>query len=95
MPIHVRQHLPNFVDIDRQADTDVKRIDDVLAIPWIASWAHDPGFHRYSVSVDHDRHLLMAEYDEGRHWHVIAYLTSSERDFAMTLPEWHPVNLTA
>ena len=92
MPIHVRQHLPGFVDIDPQPEVDVAGIDEVLAIPWIASWTTAPTFHRWSVSSDERRHMLMAEMKHGTSWHVVAYLTS---DTPIALPEWRPVDVTA
>jgi hypothetical protein len=45
MTIHVRQHLPGFVEIDRQPSVEVSSLEDVLAIPWIASWAQSHPAH--------------------------------------------------
>ena len=88
MKIHARQHLPNFVDIDRQPSVEVSSLEELLAVPWIASWATDSTtpLYRWSQSSDHDRLLLMAEYKNGDEFYVVAYLTSDE---PLSLPEWH------
>lgn len=34
-----RQHIPNFVDIDREPDTEFSSVDELLALPKVKQWA--------------------------------------------------------
>lgn len=92
MKIHARQHIPDFVDTDTRHRAVVSSVEELLAVPWIAAWATDDlvakdgvvsvrPFHRWSLSDNH----LMAEYDGGDHFWVVAYLTSDE---PIPLPKW-------
>jgi hypothetical protein len=91
MTIEVVQHIPAFVNREDPparivAETQAK----LLAHPAIAAWREDPGFYRFSLSNDDGyRPLLMAEFNEGRNWWVVGYITVG-REY-LTLPEWKPV----
>jgi hypothetical protein len=86
--VEVRQHIPNFCS---GADPQTMRVEswqEVRRLDWVDLWSKDPGFHRYSV----DRHcyprpLLMAEFNGGREWYVLAYLSEDLRE----LPAWKPM----
>jgi len=97
MKIHACQHVPAFVDgVDRR-EADVDSLAALLAVPWIARWAEDDlvardgvvsvrPFYRWSLS-DHGtgRQILMAEYEQGDHFWVVAFVTSDE---PLDLPAW-------
>jgi hypothetical protein len=87
-----RQHVPNFVDIDEDQKEagEFHSQEELLAHPWIASWAQEKGFFRYSLSPQgrgYETHL-MAEFDEGKKWWVLGYLSDTE---GLSLPKWKPV----
>jgi hypothetical protein len=97
----IRQHVPNFVDIDRYKirSKEFNTQEELLAIPWVASNTKDEGFYRFSVDVSYTpalpalgraattRYYLMAERDNGLWWWVIGYLDSLE---GIDLPKWEP-----
>lgn len=85
----IRQHVPGFVDLGdeepRHAEYSTK--EELLQIPWVASYmtryehpAVKP-FHRWSLSD----HWLMAEFDEGREFWVVGFLSDP---IAIDLPQW-------
>lgn len=93
--ITARQHRPAFVDTDDplQAAT-VPTLEALLAVPWIARFGQDDvvanakgtyrrQFFRWSLA---DGDTLMAEYEDGDHFWVVAFLTS---DDLIPLPAWH------
>jgi len=53
---------------------------DPLSVPWVASWARDPKFHRFSVSKPN----LMAELDGGKTWWVVGIIDGGTPE----LPTW-------
>jgi hypothetical protein len=97
MTIRVRQHIPGFVDTHPPYSTEVDSLAALLAIPWIASWAHDDlvakdghvsvrPFYRWSVADrGTSRQTLMAEFENGDHFWVVAFLDS---DQPIDLPDW-------
>ena len=89
--MEIRQHIPAFVDgIDPGRARFASRAE-LLAIPWVESWARDPGFHRFSLSVyNQETTLLMAESEDGAKWHVVGYLDAPDAHM-LDLPKWvHP-----
>lgn len=81
----VRRYRPAFFSGFEDEQAKANTLDELTAIPWVASWTQDDQFHRLSVARND---LLMAELDGGQHWHVVAILDGST-DFG--LPEWsHP-----
>ena len=92
------QHIPNWSDGLVPKRNVVASVADLLALPWIASWGQDDlvaskgvvsvrPFHRWSVAdPGTSRQTLMAEFANGDHFRVVAFLTSDE---PIALPEWH------
>jgi len=80
----VKRYRPAFFSGFDDEEAEANTLDELTAIPWVKSWSEDERFYRYSVSRGD---LLMAENDQGRHWHVVAILDGSA-DFG--LPEWKP-----
>jgi hypothetical protein len=83
--MHVRQHIPNSVSGVERAIAEVSSTEELLALPWVVSRTTIPKFYRFSVNRDDDEDTLMAEYDEGRSWWVVAFV-----DGRLDLPEWTP-----
>lgn len=90
--ITLHEHVPGFVDANPRSAV-VSSLDELVAVPWIEKWPStiaDAGLPwlRYSV-VRRGGNKLMAEYNEGRRWWVIAVLPDELPDW-LTLPEWEP-----
>lgn len=94
--IRVRQHVPGYCDGVTPRDATAATTAELLAVPWIATcvegewfarngllWARP--FHRFSVTRDSSP-TLIAEYDNGDHWRVLAYIL--EGAVLVELPEW-------
>jgi hypothetical protein len=88
------QHVPNFVEQrpgHHYEDGEFNTQEELLAFPAIARWAQPfdgKPFHRWSMALETNRTLLMAEYDEGRHWWVVGFITDGREE--LTLPQWEP-----
>jgi hypothetical protein len=91
MTIAVRQHVPGWASIEPR-EVVVETVADLLAVPWIASWATAPTFYRFTLS-DYRYVMasadwggrLMAELEAGFVWWVIAHVRGDRID---ALPEW-------
>jgi hypothetical protein len=84
-PMRVRQHIPAFFQAEGHV-SDAETTADVLTLPWVKSWENNfngTQFHRWSQV---DGNTLMAEYDQGRHWWVVAFV-----DGVLDLPKWEYV----
>jgi hypothetical protein len=62
-------------------------MEEFLAIDWVKRITEKEGFHQFSLSEDELGHPLhvMAEFEEGRTWHVKAYVSDPE---GLDLPQW-------
>jgi hypothetical protein len=76
--------------------SEARTLPALLATPWVAEVMAWPGFHRWSIGTAQlrapwDRSeaipVLMAEFDEGRRWHVIGGLECPD---LYDLPKWEP-----
>lgn len=87
--IEVRQYLPAFADGQRPQRAICATFDDVRRLEWVRRWEifglNNSAFFRWSLG---DGDLLMAEFDEGRQWWVVAYLRGDRLDGQ--LPAWTP-----
>lgn len=79
------QHRPAYFSGFENEESKFNSLEELLNIQWIKNWKDHDNFHRFSIS-DYD---LMAEFNEGKEWWVIAYLDdiSTLKD----LPIWKPV----
>lgn len=55
--MHIKQHIPNFVDGVDPEHADFSTLEELLAIPFVHQWTRHPvrdepdkGFHRFSIS---------------------------------------------
>lgn len=98
--IYATQHVPGFVGSEGGKSAVAPTITDLLAVPWIAHWMRNDlltstgeevatlAFHRWSLADrGSDRQMLMAEYDRGARWYVIAFVRSAA---PIALPDWQP-----
>lgn len=83
--IRLHRYIPTFVEHRGELDAvaTVENVAAMLALPWVASWKNDPRFHRFSYN---DRNL-MAEFDGGKVWHVVAVIEEGDVP-AAELPDW-------
>lgn len=88
--MRVREHIPGFVTGFEAQTADVDSVDALLALDWIKRWDAPLQwpFHRFSVAGG-EGNTIMAEYDEGRRWYVVAYLPDELPEW-LTLPKWEP-----
>lgn len=85
----IRQHIPSFIGSGPDAQqADYRTVSELLAIPFVARWATDSNFHRFSQSQlwKDGQVILLAEQDGGKKWWVIGYL--SEPINAANMPLW-------
>jgi hypothetical protein len=88
--VNVTQHIPTFIEGDA-ATAEVHTLAGLLALPWIERWLFQPDFYRPALirrnGLGPD--LLIAEFEGGAHWYVIAYLYGEDvARLTVGLPEW-------
>jgi len=90
----VIKHIPTCCDEYIQDTQEYTSIEELLAIPWIASWKDIPTFYRFSISYEayplRDASIarLMAEFKDGYEWWVIAHLPNYKAFLLLDLPKW-------
>ncbi len=84
MVITAREHIPPYCSGVESRTDSVSSVEELLALPWVARFRmmSPQTFYQFSLS-DHRR--LMAEYDTGKEFWVVAYLSSDE---PIDLPEF-------
>lgn len=80
----VRQHIPGFLTGHEPVVAEFDTLEELLAVPFVAHWKSNPGFHRFSMNVEVGLSYLMAEYHNGKEWWVVGYLSGS----IPGLPRW-------
>lgn len=93
----IDQHLPAFVDADRQS-VQVQSKEDLLDIGFVKRFAERPAFHQFAASgIETDPKTgklyitLVAELDEGYEWFVVGYVYANlERLTGLDFPLWTP-----
>jgi hypothetical protein len=72
---HIRQHIPNSVDIGDPKEVDFTTTEELLNIEWVKGFKDNyPDFYMWGISKE----LLMATYDSGRKWWAVGYLSRPE-----------------
>ena len=91
------QYRPAYFSGVENLDVPFDTIDELLAIPFVANFAKNPTFYRFSVLNEDGgwngwngrayppKTTLMAEFEDGKVWRVVAFC-----DERVNLPEWHP-----
>lgn len=92
----IRQHIPASMDFDRESDTNINSVEEILNLPWVKRWEDAPDFLFFCYKdYGHINRpgapdkLLMVQMN-GYHW-VLAYLFPDD-NFEMTLPEWDGIH---
>ncbi len=78
----VKQHIPNTVSGVEPETGNFSNIEDLQVIPFIKRYMEMLEFTQLSVA-DNGK-ILMAEYDNGKHWWCIGYFETPVND----LPKW-------
>lgn len=78
------RHIPGFVEADasERYSVEFQTEEELLSVPWIASWA-DENLFRFSVARSKESTSLMAELKDG-HFYVVAHLDGD----IPSLPTW-------
>jgi hypothetical protein len=72
--VTIRPHLPGFVDTPPSLPAVFTNLDELRLVPFVARWAAQPEFSRFTVHPYDGDPLLVAEMTSGEHW-VIGYLS--------------------
>jgi hypothetical protein len=93
--IKYRQHRPTFFEGFENLEGEVANLEELLKLEFITNFTQTPGFHRFSrgTEVDSPEHhgilcTLMAEYQGGYEWWVVAYLWPGTAEELAGLPRW-------
>jgi len=80
----IRQHIPNFVDLDEYPEEiEFSTLNELLEIPFVKSKTKYDDFLKFSISDNH----LMVEFDEGKTWYVVGSIDDVTN---IDLPNWEP-----
>ena len=88
--MQVHQHIPSFVDGITPIEAEVNTLAELEALEFVERWKKRATFHRLSIHWDYadHTHLLMAEFEEGRRWWVVAKLIGEDAQMCAPLPGW-------
>jgi 6-phosphogluconolactonase/glucosamine-6-phosphate isomerase/deaminase len=85
----IKQHIAAFVDRRKALTAEYIDVKSLLNIGFVKKYSEEAGFYKYSLTentIEHsDEIVLMAEFDNGKKWQVVGYLSDKIR-----LPEWKP-----
>jgi hypothetical protein len=85
----IKQYVSAFTDRRNALTVDYFDIKSLLNINFVKHYSEQENFFRYSITenvVEHsDEIVLMAEFNNGKNWYIVGYLSDKVR-----LPEWKP-----
>lgn len=85
--ITVRQYRPAYFSGFEKEEHEVAVPSAIREIEFIKNFQEMPDFHRFSVAENGPTQcLLVAEYEEGFKWYVVAVMPSA--DFSLLLTEF-------
>lgn len=81
--IHLREHIPGFIELGGPRQADAETTKQLVAIPWVRAWLGVADDAHFVISDD----TLMVECTRyGRPWWwVIGYLSG---ELVVELPRW-------
>jgi hypothetical protein len=88
------QYRPNFFSGFEQEQNNFDNTQKLLNIEWVKSFSNHDNFHRFSLSRDENKyggkpqHSLMAEYNNGFEWWVVAMIRDENISGIDDIPEW-------
>jgi len=90
--LKVTEHHPAYVEGFPRWQGEVKSLLELVNIKFIERWVMQPNFYRLSLSRNphgtSNYHLLMAEFDGGKVWWVVAKLEGEDLSPFSGLPSW-------
>ena len=66
-------------------------LEELINTSWVISFSNHPNFYRFSIDRKYapsSNINLMAEYDNGRNWYVVAIISEYDLELLKGLPEW-------
>jgi hypothetical protein len=91
--VKVTEYHPAFVESSEIWQGEIKSLPELVKIKFIERWICEPNFYRLSLSRNPhgtpNYHLLMAEFDRGKVWWVVAKLEGEDLAPFSGLPNWH------
>lgn len=88
------QYRPSYFSGFEQEQNHFDNTEQLLNIEWIKKFACRNNFHKFSLSRDSDKydgkpqHTLMAEYNNGFEWWVVAFIGDEDISGISDMPEW-------
>jgi hypothetical protein len=86
-PSIIERYIPDAIEIDETDIVEFTTLQELLAIPFVAQFHRDVDFYRFSRLSWGSLWALMAEFDQGRRWHLVGLMTGPPPD----LPLFQPV----
>jgi hypothetical protein len=89
--VKVTEYVPAFIELDvPRFCGEVESLEQLTRLKWMERWWAAPGFYQFSRTLDHgDTYLLLAEFDGGKHYHVVARLEGTDvEEKTRALPLW-------
>ena len=86
------QYRPNFFSGFEKKENYFSNTKELLNIEWIKDFSNHNNFHTFSLNRDKtmNNHTLMAEYDNGCKWYVVAFIKEKNIKDLNDLIEWKP-----
>lgn len=78
------RYTPTFVDDPIPSHVEFNNKEELFNIDWVKNFAKRENFHRFSMSRQKGdwprkpQHSLMAEYDNGYEWWVVAHIRDKD-----------------
>lgn len=93
MAAAIKQYRPGYFTGYENKVENFNSLNELLAIDFVDNFKNTPelsSFHQFSISEpSDDTMILMAEYEEGKIWWVVGYL-SDAKEIVKDLPAWVP-----
>lgn len=89
--MRVRQHIPSFVDGVEPLRNYVYTVEELERLESVYRWTQQQMFYRFAIYRNYfdNLHLMIAEFDGGKHWFVVAYLNGDDSlKILAKYPEW-------
>jgi hypothetical protein len=87
----VLQYIPAFIEISAPFAGEVQSLAELTGLDFVARFWREPGFYQFSKTpaAEGDDYLLMAEFEEGARWYVVARLSGADVEVRTgVLPLW-------
>lgn len=86
-----KRYRPDFFEGWEDEVICFNTLEELINTSWVTSFSNHPNFYRFSISRKYAPSksiYLMAEYDNGRKWYVVAIISEYDLELLKDLPEW-------